>query len=222
MENQAVYSPREKLLMKAVAVGLTQKLRDRLQPLLSEPAEGSSGLIQKLAEDSGKLFDSIVAESTLVEAVPEVKQQLQSASLPDQAAETAELARPVSALEAHCLNVDPQKVPVPAALQYLLQKVQGTAETETGAYTGELVSGVPSGAGKEVDPFGNTFTGHFLNGLKHGSGTYSYAATGRIDEGFWSYGKEDGIMKVSRPEEDPVYRVYRDGEMLDVSDWKWS
>ncbi len=154
----------------------------------------------------------------------------------------------LAAVEKFALNVDYLQIAPPKELDYLFKKTTGTYEfhdnnppvdkNENGAsyaypvtippgkyvYEGELVDGLPSGHGTikygVKEGYSCTYTGTFLNGMKHGAGQLQVTGDGSsagIYQQRYSYDKKDGIFVMRTSGGNERSHVYADNERSHVS-----
>jgi hypothetical protein len=154
----------------------------------------------------------------------------------------------IAALEEYCLNVDYTRFPVPKPLEYLFKKTTGTYEFHDNnppvdkfyreilpvmilkgkyEYEGELINGKPGGNGtikygEKKGLFGTyscTYTGTFLNGMKHGNGQLEVKGSGSdvcIYQQRYSYDKKDGIFVIKYDNDRTISTPYVDDTKRNV------
>ena len=101
-------------------------------------------------------------------------------------------------------------------------------ETGVYAYEGELINGKPGGNGTikygekkalDTDAYSCTYTGTFLNGMKHGNGQLEVKGTGWyacIYQQRYSYDKKDGIFVIKYDDGDILSHTYFDDKRQHV------
>ncbi len=129
--------------------------------------------------------------------------------------------RHIAVLEEYCLNVDYTRFPVPKPLDYLFKKTTGTyIAAGKYSYEGELINGKPGGNGTikygdksdhSSNTYSCTYTGTFLNGMKHGNGQLEVKGSGLfacIYQQRYSYDKKDGIFVIKYDRGNTVTQAY--------------
>jgi hypothetical protein len=81
-----------------------------------------------------------------------------------------------------------------------------------GAYSGEVLDGIPNGEGTWISPDGQQYVGQWQDGLWHGEGTHS-AADGSVNAGEYENGYRNGQSTWTHPDGRNYVGEFREDQM---------